>query len=133
MSDYYELGKKNYARRASAMKFFTKNWVNSSGHSHAIPGIWDSDNGLKAGLACFSCMILNIELGNFKPNAGLDLRQLYEPATIEDLKQNPHVQGLLECLKFYGTQDVMARTWNKDGTTEIDFGTRARAKLKEWK
>lgn len=51
-------------------------------------------------------------------------------ATIEDLKQNPHVQGLLEIIDIYGNE----LDW--DGVNNPayiqDKGKRARAKLKEW-
>lgn len=33
---------------------------NAPGHAHAIPGIWDSDNGAKAGKPCAWCKTWNL-------------------------------------------------------------------------
>ncbi|HDR8979459.1 TPA: hypothetical protein QDA90_004263 [Burkholderia vietnamiensis] len=32
---------------------------NAPGHAHAVPGIWDSDNGAKAGTQCAWCVTWN--------------------------------------------------------------------------
>lgn len=32
-----------------------REWENCDGHSHAIPGIWDDDNGDKSGTVCELC------------------------------------------------------------------------------
>lgn len=65
-------------------------------------------------------------------------------ATIEDLKQNQHVQGLIETIKFYGDKNnwvgrgyyyeagIIEEDTEEDDIGDPIGGKRARAKLKEW-
>jgi hypothetical protein len=39
---------------------------NAPGHSHAIPGVWDSDNGDKAGTECGWCKVWNAAMAMAK-------------------------------------------------------------------
>lgn len=39
---------------------------NAPGHSHRVPGIWDEDNGAKAGKECGWCKVWNAALGMTK-------------------------------------------------------------------
>lgn len=68
-----------------------------------------------------------------------------ERATIEDLKQNSHVQKLLEVLKYYGNEDIWGITGITvvEGRKIIDVNVpyidqdilgyeKAKEKLKEW-
>lgn len=75
-------------------------------------------------------------------------KEYIKTATIEDLKQNHHVQGLLEALKYYADKNKWEeicldygnvfdkqegdpiQCFNDDG--EGDGSLKARAKLKEW-
>jgi len=34
-------------------------WLPASRHHHAVPGVWDSDNGDAAGKLCTTCWVAN--------------------------------------------------------------------------
>lgn len=74
--DDYQNGKAEYPNRVLKYGPYVKGWKNYSGHAHSIPGLWDSDNGKKAGMPCFACMCLNIELGNFNPNDFIEVKDV---------------------------------------------------------
>lgn len=50
-------------KREAPNNFTTFRRGNSPGHSHSIPGVWDGDNGAKAGKECAWCRVWNAAMG----------------------------------------------------------------------